>query len=136
MTRFLILFFALWVGCSTGPSGPVEPVWGKQACSHCAMLLSEPAPSAQLLSLDGTHRFFDDVGCLAEWLERHPKDAGALAWVRSTDQHGWQSADTARFADGQRTPMDYGFLPASSGVSFAALRYAVREKARDRAVQR
>ena len=134
MTRSWILVFALWLGCSTGPTGPVEPVWGKQACSHCMMLLSEPAPSAQLLSADGTRRFFDDVGCLAEWLDRHPHDAAA-AWVRSADQHGWQRADAARFVDGQRTPMDYGFLPSKSGVSFAALREAVRNKAQHREMQ-
>ena len=134
MMRAWLLLLVFLVACSSGPAGPVDPVWGKQACSHCMMLLSEPEPSAQLLEKDGTRRFFDDVGCLAEWLERNPH-AGALSWVRSADQRGWQSAESAHFVDGQRTPMDYGFLPAPSGVDFSALREAVRRKAQARAVQ-
>ena len=129
-----LLTFVFLLGCSTGPAGPVDPVWGKQACSHCMMLLSEPATSAQLLLKDGTRFFFDDVGCMAEWLERNPHDA-ALPWVRSVDHHGWQCAETAHFVDGQRTPMDYGFLPAERGVDFTALRASVRSKAQARAVQ-
>jgi hypothetical protein len=120
------------IGCSSEPPGPVDPVWGKQPCSHCMMLVSERAPAAQLLTRSGARRFFDDVGCMAEWLEENP-DAATHVWVRRPDGDGWQNVTSARFAGAQRTPMDYGFIPAPAGVDFAAVQAAVRSKARRRA---
>jgi copper chaperone NosL len=133
MTRRYILMLLFLLACDTAPPGPVDPVWGKQPCSHCMMLISDRTPSAQLLGKDGARRFFDDVGCMAEWLEQNPTQDGARAWVRGADGHGWQGAATARFAGAQRTPMDYGFVPAAQGVDFTAVREAVRAKARQRA---
>lgn len=132
MTRRDLLLLLLLLGCDTTAPGPTDPVWGKQPCAHCMMLISERAPAAQLITKSGARRFFDDVGCMAEWLDRNP-DAAALAWVGSADHKGWQSATSAHFVDGQRTPMDYGFVPAASGVDFAAVRAAARTKARQRA---
>ena len=132
MTRRHMLFLLLLVGCNAAPQGPQDPVWGKQPCSHCMMLISERAPAAQLITKAGVRRFFDDVGCMAEWLEQNA-DAAALAWVRSADGSSWQAASSARFVGAQHTPMDYGFVPAASGVDFAAVRDSVRAKARQRA---
>lgn len=131
MTRRHMMLALLLLGCNAAPHGPQDPIWGKQPCSHCVMLISERAPSAQLITRSGARRFFDDVGCMAEWLEQNADDA-ALTWVRSADGNGWQPASSARFASDQRTPMDYGFVPAASGVDFAAVRRAVRAKARQR----
>lgn len=130
--RELMLLLLLLLGCESAAPGPTDPVWGKQPCAHCMMLISERAPAAQLLTRSGARQFFDDVGCMAEWLDRNP-DAAALAWVSSADHTGWQEASSARFIDGRRTPMDYGFVPGASGVDFAAVRAAVRVKARQRA---
>jgi copper chaperone NosL len=132
MTRRHILLLMLLIGCATDTSGPVEPVWGKQPCAHCMMLVSERAPAAQLITKAGARRFFDDVGCMAEWLEANRDDA-SMSWVRGADGNGWQSAQTARFAGAQRTPMDYGFVPAATGIDFQTVRQAVRTKARERA---
>jgi hypothetical protein len=96
------------------------------------MLVGERAPAAQLITNTGARHFFDDVGCMAEWLDRNP-DAAASAWVSSADHKGWQGAASARFVDRQRTPMDYGFVPGANGVDFTAVRAAVRVKARQRA---
>lgn len=130
-----MLILALLFGCTPPPNEAAEPIWGKQACDHCMMLLSEPRPAAQLVSSDNTRHFFDDVGCMVEWLEQHGGDARA-AWIRSPHGAGWQDAFSARYAAGQRTPMDYGFLPAASGLSFAEVRQAIHTKAAARAVQR
>jgi copper chaperone NosL len=115
-----------------GTDQPVDPVWGKQACEHCLMLVSEPRPAAQAVLVDGTRKFFDDVGCLVMWLQRSgqvPKHA----WVRAHDGQGWTDAYAARFSDGHRTPMDYGFLSSLRGRSFEELQAVVRARSQQRA---
>ena len=110
------------------PSTPVEPVWNKQPCAHCAMVLSEPEHAAQLATKGGPRLFFDDVGCLVAHLEQDAAArTGARAWVRRGQ--GWQDAFAARYQDGARTPMDFGFAPSPTGPhDFAALRRAVAHK--------
>ncbi|MBK7857822.1 MAG: hypothetical protein IPJ65_04185 [Archangiaceae bacterium] len=104
---------------------PVEPVWGKEPCAHCMMLVSERPPAAQLLLEGGQRKFFDDVGCMLSWVE-HERARPKAWWVRVGD--GWQGADQARYARAH-TPMDFGFVGASQGVSLDEVGAAVRQKA-------
>ncbi len=118
----------LWLllGCQVA-TGPGDPVWGKQACAHCMMLLSDPRPSAQVQLEDGSHLYFDDIGCMAEWLG---KDARATRgrWVRSVDGKGWSPAELVRYSAGHTTPMDYGILPANAGMSFEEAKRAAHQR--------
>ena len=92
-----------------------DPVWGKQACGSCAMLVSEPRYAAELTTNDGTRVFFDDPGCMAAWIaERHPSVHSM--WVRDDVGH-WVDAKSARFSGGATTPMDYGFAATTSGTA-------------------
>lgn len=114
MKRVLYMFVACLValGCEDA-SKPVDPVWGKQACGHCAMLVSDPHFAAQLATKDQSRVFFDDVGCMAAYVaSRHP-DVQAM-WVRDDASH-WVDARTAHFATGDKTPMDYGLTAKASG---------------------
>lgn len=122
MKRSLLLVL-LSVACAAGLE-PAEPVWGKESCAHCSMLVSERASAAQLLTADGARRFFDDAGCLVRFLDRTPSP-GARAWVRLAG--GWILATEARFAPA-RTPMDYGFVGAAEGVGWAELQQQVRAR--------
>jgi nitrous oxide reductase accessory protein NosL len=122
-----LLFASL--ACSAGPPAAADPVWGKQACTHCSMLISDPHPSAQALLRDGTRYFFDDVGCLAAWLDRESERPVAL-WVRTIRNDGWIDAHEVRYSAGHITPMDFGFLPAAQGFNFEELGAAVRAKLR------
>ena len=122
----VVLALAALVGCTPAADVAAEPVWGKQACGHCGMVVSEVAPSAQATLPGGERKFFDDVGCLAEWLDRTgAKPVGA--WVRKGD--GWVHVHQARFQQGVPTPMDFGFVGADEGVDWAAVQAAVRAKA-------
>jgi copper chaperone NosL len=94
-------------------NAPVDPVWGKQACASCAMLVSDPRFAAQLATEDGSRVFFDDAGCMATWLREHGGRARRL-WVRN-GAATWVDARTARFASGEKSPMNYGFAPAEGG---------------------
>lgn len=122
------LLLLMLAGCTERVPGPEEPIWGKQQCSHCAMLVSEKAPAAQLLTAEGKRRFFDDLGCMVAFEEReHPKVAAR--WVRTPADDGWVDPATVKFSGGKVTPMDFGFLPDARGsVSFERVKVAVSEK--------
>ena len=120
----MLLLFAFACQPSLGPS---EPIWGKQACAHCMMLLSEPRSAAQAQLADGSHVFFDDFGCLAEWLARDSEVVRGT-WVRAHAGKGWVEAERTRYATGQRTPMDYGLLPSDQGLSYEAARKLIAQQ--------
>ncbi|HVW29624.1 MAG TPA: hypothetical protein VHC69_29880 [Polyangiaceae bacterium] len=120
----VVAAIATSVACGTS-SGPVDPVWGKQACDGCKMIIGDRRFAAELLAENGERRFFDDVGCMAEYLREHG-DKGA-AWVHAAD--GWMDARGARYATGARTPMDYGFSVSASGdQDFRDVMRAVQRK--------
>jgi copper chaperone NosL len=117
----------LGVACQSASDAPNEPVWNKQACSSCAMLISEPKFAAQLVTTAGDHHFFDDVGCMAAFMARK-KDAPKQAWVRAPEGN-WVTVDHARFSKGAKTPMDYGFEFAETGeLTWAAIQDAARQR--------
>ena len=101
------------VACDDG-SKPVDPVWGKQPCAACSMLVSERRHAAQLTTARGERHYFDDVGCLAHSL-RHARPEARGMWAR--DESGWVDAKQARYAKGLKTPMDYGFAASASGTA-------------------
>lgn len=109
--RALLLGAAALVACR-GEAGPRDPVWGKQACAHCNMLVSAPRYAAQALSQREERLFFDDVGCLASYLAEHP--GASKAWVRDTAGR-WLETSQARFRSDARTPMDFGFVVDAAG---------------------
>ena len=110
-------------------SKPADPVWGKQPCGHCAMLVSDPRYAAQLSTKEQNRVYFDDVGCMAAYVKsRHP-DVQAM-WVRDDAGH-WVDARTAHFDKGEKTPMDYGFTARSSGsAAWSDVELAVEQRER------
>lgn len=123
----VLLLLLVLCACHSEPPVPVEPAWGKQACSLCGGKLEDPRPSAQALLPDDSRKFFDDVGCLASWLNAS-SEKPKLAWVRSPDGKTWVDAMTSRYAAGHSTPQGYGFWSADKGLSFRDLRIIAREK--------
>jgi len=112
--RVLLLALACIVALACqDASSPVDPVWGKQACANCSMLVSDRRYAAELVTDDGTRFFFDDPGCMANWLAEGRGHA-RRAWVRS-EAGEWIDARTARFARNQSSPMGFDFLPSAGG---------------------
>lgn len=121
------LAFGLCLAACDDGRQPVEPIWNKQACDHCHMLLSDPRYAAQLVTHGGERLYFDDVGCLAAYLQRNAQRERA-AWVRSGA--GWLPARTSHFSAGAETPMGYGFSADPHGpLDFAAVLQRVSEHA-------
>ena len=131
---WLIFGLVLTCACGQGEDKPKEPVWGKQPCEHCAMLLSEREHGAQVVTVDGDRLYFDDLGCLVAWTDAHP-NATRRPWVRTADTHAWLPLDKALFAPAAHTPMDFGFIatakPGSAPgqqVTWQQVTEAVRRK--------
>lgn len=118
------------LGCESA-DGPKDPVWGKQPCGSCAMLVSEPPHAAQLVTADGTRVYFDDLGCMASWvLERNASPP--KMWVRDA-AGAWVDARSAKFKGGGKTPMDFGFSHAADGdASWADVERAAKKRAEKR----
>jgi len=112
--------------CEAG-DGVLEPVWNKQACSHCRMLLSDPRYAAQVLTEDSERLYFDDIGCMASYLVKHSVRF-RRAWVR--DEHGsWVDALRARYRTDAATPMGFGYEPSARGsLDFAAVKQRVADQ--------
>jgi copper chaperone NosL len=126
MRTILGLIILLAAACTPGIGQPAEPIWGKQACAHCSMLVTEKPPAAQLTLSDGTRKFFDDVGCMVSWID-HERLTPRAMWVRRGD--AWVPAAEARYASQANTPMDFGFVAAPDGVGWEDVKAAVRAKA-------
>lgn len=91
----------------------VDPVWGKQACSSCSMLVSDWRYAAQLVTEDGARFYFDDPGCMATWLAEG-RGRAQRTWVHSATG-AWIDARNARYVGNQRSPMGFGFAPDEAG---------------------
>jgi hypothetical protein len=124
-THLLALGLAVF-GCQSGDE-PVDPVWGKQACASCSMLVSEPPHAGQLVTNDGARLYFDDLGCMAAYPAERSVTPRKM-WARNADGK-WVDATTAKYRSGQRTPMDYGFAVANDGdLDFAQVEAAARKR--------
>lgn len=99
-------------GC--GPSvGPEEISWGRDACEHCRMIISERPFAAELRagSRKRIHKF-DDIGCAVHWAKANdqPLDQVPEFWVMNHgDGKSWLDARTAHYRVDVRSPMNYNF---------------------------
>lgn len=104
----LPLLLVLAVACDAG-NQPKEPVWGKQSCEHCAMVLTDQETGAQVVTTAGDRLYFDDIGCMVAWTLEH-RDEAAHRWVRAADTRTWLAPEAAGFEPRDRTPMGFGFV--------------------------
>ncbi len=122
--QVLALAFA---ACST-PLRAEDPVWNKQACDHCKMLLSDKRYAASLIDDAGHRLFFDDIGCLVSFELEH---RGPRAhWVKDEASGAWIEADQAFFRVGAATPMDFGYSAhaAAPGLRYDEVRRALQAR--------
>jgi len=125
------------VACGVSYDQPVDPVWAKQPCAYCAMLVTEARYSAQVTTQLPERLWFDDIGCLVAYLaDRKPKVQ--RIWVHDATTPRWLAAGDARYRDGAKTPMDFGFAAGTKdGIDFATMqrtilaRIAAKERASD-----
>lgn len=91
-----------------GAPGPCDLDARNDACANCRMAVSDARFAAQLVAPSELPRFFDDVGCLRDWLAANPRlPAGAAAFVADHRTKAWVPARRAVYtrSPALETPM-------------------------------
>lgn len=78
----IVATVVLWPGQTLGP----EPIlYGRDACAHCAMHLSQPGFAAERRLPDGKVAKYDDIGCLLAELAKAPAAPFDQVWVEDSE---------------------------------------------------
>jgi len=77
--------------------------------SDCGMVIDELKFSSQVISTDGTTRFFHDHGGMVKWLNGKDEQKNGVIWVHSIDTNEWIDGRRAWYSRDEETPMKYGF---------------------------
>jgi copper chaperone NosL len=103
MRRALLLTALLAVACASGPPGPASLDSRNEACAWCRMAISDPRSAGQLVAPSEEPRFFDDIGCLRNYLAAKVPPTGAVAYVADHRTKAWLRADAAIYT---RVPLE------------------------------
>jgi copper chaperone NosL len=81
--------------CTSEPLQPALLDTRNEACASCRMAVSESRFASQLVAPGELPRFFDDLGCLASFLEAGQSPASATVFVADHRTREWIRADRA-----------------------------------------
>ena len=95
------------VACSSSPPQPAPLDTRNDQCASCRMAVSDARFAAQIVAAGELPRFFDDLGCLADYLKAGKAPAGAAAFVADHRTKVWIGAVHAVYTRvaGLATPM-------------------------------
>lgn len=116
----------LALACDRGPPRPAALDPRHDACAHCRMAVSDARFAAQLVAPGEEPRFFDDVGCLRDWLAANARPGRAVAYVADHRTKLWLRAAGAQYVrvPGLETPMGSHVIAHADAASRAADRDA------------
>jgi copper chaperone NosL len=119
-----LVSLSVLAGCTGGKPVPVEITLNEENCSHCRMAVSRREFAAEVVTVSGPVDFFDDIGCLRDWVKEHlpPESAGLFVVDQTTGE--WLDARTAFFVKAQKLP-----TPMSSGLAAFETEAAARSTA-------
>lgn len=127
MSRLLLVIAVtlLSIGCG-GEIGPGD-VTPSDACTYCRMHVSDPHFAGQIGAPGEETMFFDDIGCLANWLKEHEAPSEAIAWVADHRTGRWVQAVEAVYTKAQSisTPMGSNIIAHIDTTSRDADRDAI-----------
>lgn len=107
----LVAICLLLAGCND--DGPLLVTRGQDACARCRMVIVSTATAAQIVSPGEEPQFFDELGCLRDYLAALPEPlpAEAVAYVADHRTGEWIEATRAIFTRSTvSTPMASGIL--------------------------
>lgn len=105
-----------------GGDGPAPLDTKNEACAWCRMSVSDARFAAQLTAPGREPKFFDDLGCLRDWLKASREAGPWTAWAADHRTKEWVRFPEAAFARSAtaQTPMNSGLLAWASAASRAA----------------
>lgn len=123
-------------GCGGSPSpATLDP--RRDLCAHCRMAVANVTFAAQIVAPGQDPLFFDDIGCLVDYLSRHVRlPPGAMAYVADHQTAEWVPAVSALYTRNLQvqTPMGSHLIAhgsAETQQADPAARTGSRATARD-----
>jgi copper chaperone NosL len=121
--RCAVLLVLATSACAARPPEPAALAPGQDTCRHCRMVVSDPRLAAQLVAPGEEPAFFDDLGCLRDYLAAAPAlpDRAAI-FVADHRDGAWVPAPQAVYARvaALETPMGSHLLAHADVASRAA----------------
>ncbi|MEO8680753.1 MAG: nitrous oxide reductase accessory protein NosL [Vicinamibacterales bacterium] len=118
MTRWLLAGCLVAVSCASGPARPRAIGLGQDACAHCRMVIVSIDTAAQIVAAGEEPRFFDEIGCLRDYLHANTPPADATVYVADHRTHEWVDARAAVFTrTSVSTPMASGVVAHADAAS-------------------
>lgn len=108
----VVFILTVLVGCQTSKTEPVA-LAPEDMCSYCRMAISEKRYAAELLDSEGRAFKFDDIGCMANFVQRDKPNVKSVAYyVMDFDDRTWIKAEDAYYVRSTEltTPMSGGVV--------------------------
>lgn len=77
-------------------------------CSQCGMDVENQNYMAEIITKDGDTYFFDDIGCVVLWLEKHTFSIAKIV-TKTIDTDRWLDIKKVYYTRIANDPMGYGF---------------------------
>lgn len=109
--------------CFGGPQRPATLDTRTDLCAYCRMPVSNQRYAAQIVVPGEDPRFFDDIGCLSNFIQRNTAPArSTTAYVADHRTGEWVSAATAIYTmvPALETPMSSHLIAHGSAASRSA----------------
>jgi len=105
--------------CASGPPPPARLDTGSDTCRTCRMVVSDAHFAAQIVADGEDPIFFDDLGCLRDYLGTEAAPAGAAVYVADHRSGAWVPAASAVYTrlSGTATPMGGGIVAHADEAS-------------------
>jgi copper chaperone NosL len=114
----LAIAVAAVAGCQSGAPAPGTIALGRDLCANCRMAIVSQQTAAQIVAAGDDPVFFDEVGCLRDYLRRQPLAPDAVAYVADHQTGRWVDARHATFTQTRAaTPMTSGLLAHADAAS-------------------
>ena len=76
---------------------------------YCNMTINDIDYSAQAILANNDTLFFDDIGCLINWLHKQTNQRNIKLFIYAKDTKHYIDIKKAFYIQGEKTPMHYGF---------------------------
>lgn len=104
----LICFLMSASACQSSPSLPATLDTAHEQCGYCRMIVSDQRVASQIVAPGEEPRFFDDLGCLANYLKTAQPPSGAVVYVADHRTKAWVRADQAAYTRAETTTAAMG----------------------------
>jgi len=115
----VLLSAATW-SCAGGPPPPAPLDTRSDMCAFCRMTVSVQRLAGQIVAPSEEPKFFDDIGCLRDYLRQHPQlTTGSVSYVADHRTGEWVDASRAVFTRTRavQTPMASGLIAHADASS-------------------